>query len=188
MSETVNLVAVLGIAVGLAMDAFAVSVASGAVIKRRHLHNAARFGLFFGGFQMAMPVIGWAAGGHFRRFVSGVDHWVAFGLLAFIGFRMIYNSFRPGGPKADCAFGPERMVMLSIATSIDALAVGLSFAFLDIPILAPVAIIGAVAFVFSFAGVLIGARVGNFFENKLEAAGGVILVVIGIKILLEHLC
>jgi putative Mn2+ efflux pump MntP len=184
----VSVVSVFGIAVGLAMDAFAVSVASGAVIKRRRLHNAARFGLFFGGFQMAMPVIGWVLGVNFRKFVGGVDHWVAFGLLAFIGFRMIYNSFKIDGPKADCTFGPERMVLLSIATSIDALAVGISFAFLDISIAAPVAIIGAVAFIFSFAGVLIGASAGNFFENKLEAAGGIILIVIGIKILLEHLC
>ena len=180
-------VTVLLIAVGLAMDAFAVSVASGTTIKRRHLRNAVKFGFFFGSFQMIMPLIGWTAGSGLRNLVTGVDHWIVFGLLAFIGGKMMYESFNLDKAEDSPVFGPGRMLLLSIATSIDALTVGLSFAFLAVSIVAPVFIIGAVTFVLSFLGVFLGNTVGHFFERKLEFAGGLILMGIGLKILLEHL-
>lgn len=179
--------AVYLIALGLAMDAFAVSIASGVVIKRRQLQNAFKFGIFFGSFQMIMPVLGWAAGVGLKDFIAGIDHWVAFGLLVFIGGKIIYESFRLERTEEARVFGFREMLLLAVATSIDALAIGLSFAFLDISIVAPVLIIGAVTFTLSFLGVFLGSTVGHFFERKLEVAGGLVLIGIGIKILLEHL-
>lgn len=181
--------AILFIALGLAMDAFAVSIAGGVAIKHGKLRSALKFGSFFGSFQMIMPVLGWLAGIRFRGFIADFDHWIAFGLLAFVGGKMLYGSRKMGKVEASMsAPGPGGMIILSIATSIDALAAGLSFAFIQVPIAAPVLVIGAVTFLLSFAGVLIGNTVGHFFEGKLEAAGGLILIAIGIKILLEHLC
>jgi manganese efflux pump family protein len=179
--------AVLFIALGLAMDAFAVSIAGGAAIKRHKLKSALKFGAYFGSFQMAMPVIGWAAGFRMKEIVAGIDHWVAFGLLAFIGGKMIYESWKIGEEERMHSFGPKQMLALSVATSIDAFAAGLSFAFLQVPIILPVLAIGAVTFSLSFIGVVIGNTAGHFFEKKLEAAGGFILIAIGIKILMEHL-
>ncbi|HPN66894.1 MAG TPA: manganese efflux pump MntP family protein [Candidatus Omnitrophota bacterium] len=179
--------AILFIALGLAMDAFAVSVAGGVAIKRHKLKSALKFGAYFGSFQMAMPVIGWATGFRLKGFITGIDHWVAFGLLAFIGGKMIYESLRIGEEEKLPSFGHRQMLVLSVTTSIDALAAGLSFAFLQVPIILPVLVIGAVTFSLSFIGVVIGNTAGHFFEKKLEAAGGFILIAIGIKILLEHL-
>jgi len=179
--------AILFIALGLAMDAFAVSVAGGVAIKRHKLKSALKFGAYFGSFQMAMPVIGWAAGFRLKGFITGIDHWVAFGLLAFIGGKMIYESWKIGDEEKLPSFGRRQMLVLSVATSVDALAAGLSFAFLQVPIVLPVVVIGTVTFSLSFLGVIIGNTAGHFFEKKLEAAGGFILIAIGIKILLEHL-
>lgn len=180
------------IALGLSMDAFAVAVASGATMKRLHLPNALKMGLFFGGFQALMPALGWLAGLGMKSFISGVDHWIAFGLLGVIGGKMLYEAFKIkeeedcGGAKT-CPFDTGTLTVLAIATSIDALAVGVTFAALAVSIVTPVLVIGAITFAMSVAGVRLGSSGGHFFEHKMEAAGGVILIAIGFKILFEHL-
>ncbi len=183
---------ILLIALGLSMDAFAVSVASGATMKRLHLPNALKMGLFFGAFQAIMPVLGWAAGLSMKNFISGWDHWIAFGLLLAVGGKMLYESLHIkeeeecGGGKT-CPFNTGTLTVLAIATSIDALAVGLTFSFLQVSIIAPALVIGAVTFLMSVAGVKVGTTGGHFFEHKMEAAGGIILIGIGLKILLGHM-
>jgi manganese efflux pump family protein len=183
-----NLLTILFIAVGLAMDAFAVSIANGLVLKKEKLLTAFKLGLFFGGFQALMPILGWYGGSSFRDIIAGYDHWLAFGLLVFIGGKMIYESFKlkelEESPKA---LTYTVLLILAVATSIDALAVGLSFAFLSISIVTPVIIIGLVSFVLSFIGVFIGNKLGHFFERKIEIIGGLILIGIGVKTLVEHL-
>lgn len=176
------------IALGLAMDAFAVSVASGLTIKSLRVRHALRISLFFGLFQAVMPVAGWLAGLALKDFVEKVDHWVAFAILAFIGTKMIYEAsvFERTERKTD-ALSTTVLVGLSVATSIDALAVGVTFAFLDIVIVTPVVIIGLVTFFMSYSGVCIGRRFGNVSEKKIEVLGGLILIAIGLKILIEHL-
>ena len=174
------------------MDAFAVSVASGATMKRLHLPHALKMGLFFGAFQALMPVLGWAAGLSMKNFISGWDHWIAFGLLSVVGGKMLYESFKIkeeedcGGGKT-CPFDTGTLTVLAIATSIDALAVGLTFSFLQVSIIAPALVIGAITFLMSVAGVKVGTTGGHFFEHKMEAVGGFILIGIGLKILLGHL-
>jgi len=183
---------ILFIALGLSMDAFAVAIASGATMKRLHLPNALKMGLFFGGFQALMPVLGWGAGLSMRGFISGWDHWIAFGLLLGVGGKMLYEAVAMkeeeecGGPKT-CPFDTGTLTVLAIATSIDALAVGLTFSLLALSIMGPVLVIGLVTFLMSVAGVKIGSAGGHFFEHKMEAAGGVVLIAIGLKILLGHL-
>jgi putative Mn2+ efflux pump MntP len=142
---------------------------------------------FFGIFQALMPLIGWAAGLSFSSLIENFDHWVAFGLLASIGGKMVWESLRRKGKceERNCLHLPT-LLLLSLATSIDALAVGLSFAMLEIGIVRPILIIGGITFVICFAGLFLGNRVGHFFENKLELAGGLILIGIGVKILVEH--
>ena len=183
-----NLITIIIIAIGLAMDAFAVSIASGVIIKNIRLSYALRMALLFGGFQAIMPFIGWLVGSSFSSYIAAFDHWVAFGLLAFIGGRMIYEStiLKDAEKKTD----PRKLMVLfilAIATSIDALAVGFSFSFLNVTIAEPVIIIGLITFLLSFAGVYIGAKTGSIFENKIEIIGGVILIGVGFKILIEHL-
>ncbi|HAT72875.1 MAG TPA: hypothetical protein DCS63_08680 [Elusimicrobia bacterium] len=186
------LLEILFIALGLSLDAFAVSVASGATMKRLHFPNALKMGVFFGGFQAFMPVLGWAAGLGMKDFLAGWDHWLAFGLLSAIGGKMIYESFKIteegecGGARA-CPFDTGTLTVLALATSIDALAVGLTFSLLRVSVIAPALIIGLVTFLMSLAGVKIGSAGGHFFENKMEAAGGMMLIGIGLKILLGHL-
>lgn len=176
------------IAIGLSMDAFAVSVANGVSMKTLRVRHAFMIAFFFGAFQALMPVIGWLAGLRVADFIEQYDHWIAFVLLSIIGGKMIYESFRIKEAEEDpCSLNIGALLVLSIATSIDALAVGLSFAFLKTAILAPVVIIGAVTFVLSFLGVVIGEKIGHLFESKIEFLGGVILIGIGGKILLEHL-
>lgn len=183
---------ILFIAVGLSMDAFAVSLASGATMKRLHLPNALKMGLFFGGFQALMPVLGWAAGLSMKNFISAWDHWIAFVLLSAVGGKMVYEALKIkeeeecGGPKT-CPFDTGTLTVLALATSIDALAVGLTFSLLQVSIITPVLVIGLVTFLMSVAGVKIGSKGGHFFEHKMEAAGGFILIAIGLKILLGHL-
>lgn len=183
---------ILFIALGLSMDAFAVAVASGATMQRLHLRNAIKMGFFFGAFQALMPVLGWAAGLTMESLISGWDHWIAFGLLSVVGGKMLYEALKikreeecAGGKT--CPFDIGTLTVLAIATSIDALAVGLTFSLLRVSIIAPALIIGLITFLMSVAGVRIGAAGGHFFEHKMEAAGGIILIAIGIKILLEHL-
>ena len=185
---SMHLITIIFIAFGLAMDAFAVSIASGIAIKNLSINKALKISLSFGLFQAFMPVIGWLAGLSLIDLISKIDHWVAFGLLALVGCKMIYESFKI--EEAEKAFDPLNfyvLLLLSIATSIDALAVGLSFAILKVIIVRPVIIIGIVTFVLSLLGVFIGKKVGHFFEKKIEILGGIILIGIGITILIEHL-
>jgi manganese efflux pump family protein len=181
------------IAIALSMDALAVSVVNGCIIKNLNFKHALRIAFFFGLFQAVMPLAGWAAGLYFRTYIEKIDHWIAFVLLLFIGGKMIYESTiikkdvcEIGAKKKNC-LDFTTLILLSIATSIDALAVGISFSILNINIIEPILIIGAVTFVMCFFGVLIGDKIGHFFEDKLEIAGGVILILMGFKILFEHI-
>lgn len=180
---------VVMVAFGLAMDAFAVSVSSGLAMRNMvRVGQAFKIALYFGVFQGVMPVIGWMAGTGFRKLISAYDHWIAFGLLAGVGIKMIYESTRLGGNNV--FNGPPNLyllLVLSVATSIDALAVGLSLSFLRVSIIGPSIIIGLITFCLSLLGVYVGGKVGHFFEKKIEMVGGLILIAIGIKILIEHL-
>ncbi len=174
------------IAVGLSMDAFAVSVCKGLSVKKVGVKHAALAGLYFGGFQFLMPVTGYLLGFQFENIIQNVDHWVAFVLLAFIGANMIKESFGKAEELND-DFGVKTMLLLAVATSIDALAVGISFAFLKVSILPASGLIGVTTFILSFAGIYIGNVFGTRYKSRAELAGGVILILIGLKILLEHL-
>jgi len=175
--------------VGLSADAFAAALCQGLRMKRIDWGKAALVGLFFGGFQALMPLIGYLLGSRFEAYIRAVDHWIVFALLAFIGGKMLIEALR--GEAETCpvetrAWFPS-LLLLAVATSIDALAVGISFAFLHVDILPAVALIGVTTFVLSVIGVAIGARFGTRFQKQAGIAGGVILVCIGIKILFEHL-
>lgn len=183
-----DIITIIAIAFGLAMDAFAVSITSGITIKHLKINNALKIAVFFGLFQAIMPLVGWLAGLSLKDFISEIDHWIAFGLLSFIGCKMIYESITVQSNEKH--FDPLNvyvLLMLSVATSIDALAVGVSFAFLKVSIVTPVIIIGTITFLLSYLGVYIGDRIGHFFENKIEIAGGLLLIGIGLKILIESL-
>jgi putative Mn2+ efflux pump MntP len=184
----IDLIVIVGIAVGLSMDALAVSVVNGFVIEELHLRHALRIAFFFGLFQALMPLAGWTAGLTIRSYIKSFDHWVAFGLLTFVGAKMLWESrsLKDAADCRNCLHFPT-LLILSIATSIDALAVGLSFAMLQLQILLPVLVIGAITFVICLAGTQIGKRFGHLIENKLEIAGGIVLILIGLKILIEHL-
>ena len=176
------------IAFSLAMDCFAVSITGGALVVKPRLKNALKVGAFFGLFQSIMPLIGWALGYGFRSLISRFDHWIAFGLLFAIGVKMIYESFRKDRDKKEKdILNNYTLFLLAIATSIDALIVGMSFAFINVPLIYSVLIIGAFAFLLSVIGYFIGNKVANFIKSKIEIVGGVILIGIGIKILVEHL-
>ena len=186
--ETVTAVTIVLIAFGLAMDAFAVSVASGFAIKKLRVSHALRIAVFFGSFQAFMPIAGWCIGANLRNLIASFDHWIAFLLLAGIGGKMIYESTMLDSNERNT--DTQRLsvlLMLSFATSIDALAVGFSLSLLHVGIVTPAVVIGATAFLCSFAGVYIGDRCGHFFEKKIEVAGGLLLIGIGLKILLQHL-
>ena len=178
------------IAVGLSMDAFAASVCKGLECRRFSLKRAALIGVFFGGFQALMPLIGWFVGSRFEKYITDFDHWVAFVLLAFIGGKMIWEvCFGKDEEKSGSGeLKLRELLVLSVATSIDALAVGITFALLpDISIWYSIALIGLTTFIFSFTGFGIGSRFGVRYKSGAEIAGGVILILIGLKILLEHL-
>lgn len=179
---------IIATAVALSMDAFAVSVTNGFIIKKLKFSHAFRIAFSFGIFQALMPVIGWAAGFTFRDLIGAFDHWIALGLLGFIGIKMIIGSRNLDQDDAskNCLHIPTLLV-LSVATSIDALAVGLSFAFLEVNLILPIVIIGCVTFVFCLTGVYIGDKTGHFFEGRLELIGGIILVGIGVRIAIEHI-
>jgi manganese efflux pump family protein len=187
IGDKMDLLTVLLIAVGLAMDAFAVSIAKGIVINHNRRRTAFLLGGFFGGFQMLMPAIGWLVGLSFKEIIMGVDHWIAFGLLAFIGSKMIYDSTRKEAEKTNEGLRLHSLLILAIATSIDALMVGLSFAFLNTSILEPILVIGLITFVLSVTGFFFGCGLGRVFGNKIKIVGGLILIVIGLRILLEHI-
>jgi putative Mn2+ efflux pump MntP len=179
----------IGIAVGLSMDALAVSVTNGIMIKKLQVKHAFRIAFSFGFFQAIMPLIGWAAGITFSSYIKEIDHWIAFVLLVLVGGRMIWESIstsRKDEASKNCLHFPT-LLALSIATSLDALAVGVSFAFLDIIIWLPILIIGLITFVICFLGVILGNKLGALLGNRLGIVGGLVLVGIGIKILIEHL-
>ncbi len=184
-----SLLEIFLIGVGLSMDAFAVSICKGLAVKKLYIKQALIVGLYFGGFQALMPLIGYGLGVSFRNQIESFDHWVAFILLVLIGINMIreaYGNCEEG--EASCPiFSLKAMLVLAIATSIDALAVGVTFAFLGINILIAIAIIGITTFVISIAGVKIGNVFGTRYKSKAEVVGGVILILIGVKILFEHL-
>ena len=180
------------IGVGLSMDAFAVSVCKGLNMRDKiNYKHAFIIALFFGGFQALMPAIGYFLGRNFEKYITAFDHWIAFGLLAFIGIKMIIDAIKEWHCE-DKAEDSDRLdikelFMLAVATSIDALAVGITFAFLQVSIGAAVSIIGVTTFVLSIIGGVIGNKFGSKYKSKAELAGGIILVLIGLKILLEHL-
>lgn len=179
---------ILFIAVALSMDALAVSVACGIQLKKVRIRHAALIAFAFGFFQLVMPLAGAAAGAGIRGFIAAFDHWVIFAILAFIGGKMIYESIilRKEGEKID-PLHPKTLLFLSVATSIDAFAVGISVSLLAGNIFLIAAIIGSVTFAICFIGVFTGDLAGHFFEEKIEAAGGIMLILIGVKILVEHL-
>ena len=175
------------IAVGLSMDAFAVSICKGLSVQRLELKHTLLAGLWFGGFQALMPAIGYLLGSRFEHLIVSIDHWIAFVLLLFIGGKMIKEALEGDEEELDDDFSFKAMLLLAIATSIDALAMGVTFAFLRVNIVAAVLFIGCITFVCSAAGVKIGNVFGMRFKAKAELAGGVILILMGCKILLEHL-
>ena len=172
------------IAVGLSMDAFAVSVCKGLAMPKCTFKKAAIVGLWFGGFQALMPAIGYVLGAQFQE---TIDHWIASVLLALIGGNMIHEALDNDEEEADASLDVKTMFLLAVATSIDALAIGITFAFLKVNIIPAVCFIGIVTFIISFAGVKIGNVFGARYKNKAEIVGGVILILLGLKILLEHL-
>lgn len=174
-------------AVGLSMDAFAVSVCKGLATPKYKIKYSVVCGAWFGGFQALMPFIGWLLGIGFRNYITSFDHWIAFILLAVIGFSMIKEGLSCNGKNADPSFGVKAMLLLAVATSIDALAIGVTFAFLAVNIAAAVIFIGVCTFLISAAGVKVGSVFGTKYKSKAEIAGGVILAAIGIKTLVEHL-
>lgn len=178
------------IAIGLSMDAFAVSICKGLNMNKWNKKHGAVIGLFFGGFQALMPLIGYFLGIGFQKYITNIDHWIAFGLLAFIGGQMIHETFRKEEvlEETDDVLNIRQLFLLAIATSIDALIIGITFALLPgTNIWISVALIGCTTFVLSMVGVGIGFRFGNKYEKKAQFAGGVILILLGIKILFEHL-
>lgn len=187
----IGLVEIFLIAVSLALDAFAVSVSSGISIPGFGPRQAVKMGLWFGTFQFLMPLLGWLLGSSVSQYIEAVDHWVAFGLLAVIGGKMAWESLRRGCGEEDEAppdLSARRLCVLAIATSIDALAVGVTFAFLRVDnILSAVCFIGCTTFVLSAVGVKVGSAFGTRFQSRAELFGGVVLIAMGVKILLEHL-
>lgn len=183
-----NFLTIFLIALALAMDAFAVSIASGIAIKKLRINHAFTIALWFGIFQAIMPLIGWLGGISLRDLLSSIDHWVVFGLLLLIGLKMIWEAFQIEPiEKESNPLDIRILFVLSLATSIDALATGVSFALLGIPVVMPVIIIGIVTFILSFAGVWIGDRSGNLFGKKMEIVAGIILIAIGLRVLISHL-
>lgn len=180
----------LFIALGLSMDAFAVAMGKGLCMRKIQYGYATVIALFFGGFQALMPAIGWFLGKQFAAQIIAFDHWIAFGLLAFIGLKMIWSAYREKNKEeeaCDLTVNYRELFVLAVATSIDALAAGVTFAFLDMPILLAAGVIGLTTFLISLCGVIIGQLFGSRFKTKAEYFGGGVLILIGLKVLLEHL-
>lgn len=181
------------IGAGLAMDAFAVAVCKGLCMRRINYSHAVIIALFFGGFQALMPLVGWLIGKQFEKYITSVDHWIAFILLLIIGGKMAYEAIfgkdedKACSDKSKSRLDYKELFTLAIATSIDALAVGITFAFLNVNIWAAISIIGITTFTLSLLGVIVGNKFGSIYKKKAEIAGGVVLILIGLKILLEHL-
>lgn len=187
-----NIIAIIATAFGLSMDAFAVSITDGMLIDDVKTKDALKVGAYFGIAQAIMPLIGWLSSIYFQKYIEGIDHWIALLLLGFIGGKMIYESIK--SRKDDCVkkekngdiLSNKTLFILAIATSIDALVVGISFAFLKVPIVESIIIIGIVTFIMCFIGVMIGKRCGSLLKNNIEIIGGIILILIGVNIFLEH--
>ncbi|MDD6033450.1 MAG: manganese efflux pump MntP family protein [Oscillospiraceae bacterium] len=175
------------IAVGLSMDAFAVSICKGLSMQKMSWKKALIVGLYFGGFQAGMPLLGYFLGSRFQEKIMAFDHWIAFILLCLIGVNMIRESFSKEEEQADASVSVRSMVPLAVATSIDALAVGVTFAFLRVDIVPAVSFIGIVTLLLSMVGVKVGNVFGSRYKSRAELAGGIILVLMGVKILIEHL-
>ena len=178
--------------VGLSMDAFAVSVCKGLGMRKLDKKQALIIGLYFGGFQALMPLIGWLLGSQFQQYITSIDHWIAFILLGFIGGKMMVEAVREWNEEEtvevmDAPIDHKNMFVLAVATSIDALAVGITFAFLNTPIIEAITIIGITTMVLSIIGVIVGNFFGSRYKSKAEFIGGLILVLLGLKIHLEHL-
>ena len=175
------------LAIGLSMDAFAVSVCKGLGMEKINKKHAFLIGLYFGGFQALMPTIGFFLGTQFKDQITSIDHWIAFVLLGLIGINMVKEALSNDEEQADDSIAVKEMFMLAVATSIDALAVGITFAFLNVHIVSAASMIGVCTFLISFAGVKIGIIFGTKYKSKAELAGGIILILLGFKILFEHL-
>ncbi len=177
------------VAIGLSMDAFAVSLCKGLNMRKLNYKHALIIAVLFGGFQAAMPLLGWLLGRQFEHYITSFDHWIAFFLLAFIGGNMLVEAFkgRPDPSEYNEQLNIKELLMLAVATSIDALAIGITFAFLQVMILPAITIIGFTTFMLSFAGVALGNTFGMKYKSKAEIVGGSVLIVIAVKILIEHL-
>ncbi len=185
-----GIIELLLIGVGLSMDAFAVSLCKGLKMKKLNIGQGVIIALFFGGFQALMPAIGWFLGTRFEHLINSFDHWIAFVLLAFIGGKMIYEALTEKDDDSETESGKldiKELFIMAVATSIDALAVGITFAFLQVNIGFAAALIGCTTFTISLGGVVIGNFFGAKYKSKAELAGGIILVAIGVKILIEHI-
>lgn len=182
-----DLLTLLTLAVGLAMDAFAVSICKGLAMREKVLKKGIIVGLWFGGFQALMPTIGFFLGTQFKDQITSIDHWIAFVLLGLIGINMVKEALSNDEEQADDSIAVKEMFMLAVATSIDALAVGITFAFLNVHIVSAASMIGVCTFLISFEGVKIGNIFGTKYKSKAELAGGIILILLGFKILFEHL-
>ena len=181
-----SIVEILLLAIGLSMDAFAVAIGKGLSMREMRPGQAGIIALFFGGFQALMPLLGWLVGAQFEHLVSAVEGWIAFGLLAFIGTKMIWDACHDNEDEEPEEFHLDlrELLMLAIATSIDAFAAGVALALVDVNIVGTIALIGATTFVLSFAGVFIGHQFGSRWERPSTIAGGIVLIAIGLKILL----
>lgn len=182
-----SLLSLFVLAVGLSMDAFAVSICKGLAMQKITLKKATLVGLWFGGFQALMPFIGYILGSQFEQYITSIDHWIAFGLLSFLGLSMLKEALSKEEEDANDSLDVKTMFLLAVATSIDALAVGITFAFLQVDIVPAVSFIGIITFTLSSIGVKVGNLFGIKYKSKAELAGGIILILIGVKILLEHL-
>ncbi len=192
MEDFMGIIELIFLSAGLAMDAFAVSICKGLEMPVTNYRRAGIIALFFGVFQAVMPVIGYLLGSRFQKYIESADHWIAFALLALIGGQMVCEAFRKddGEPEnnGDNVFSIKQLIILAVATSIDALAVGITFALLEgTNIFLSAGMIGVITFIISFAGVVIGNKFGNKYEKRAQLAGGIILISIGLKILLDHL-
>lgn len=175
------------IATGLSMDAFAVAICKGLSMEKMNPRHALIIGLYFGGFQALMPLGGYILGARFQDAITAYDHWIAFFLLAFIGGNMVKDALSPEEESCDASVAFQDMVVLAVATSIDALAAGVTFAFLQVRIIPAVSFIGIITFLLSVAGVKVGNVFGTRYKSRAELAGGLILIAMGLKILVEHL-
>lgn len=183
-----SIISIILVAISLSMDAFTVSISNGIILKKVKLKDAFKIALYFGTFQFIMPIIGWVIGSMFSGYIESIDHWIAFILLTFIGINMMYESKNEQNDKQiKNPTNNKTILLMAIATSIDALAVGISFAMLDTYILFPSICIGIITFFISFIGVFIGRKVGELFKTNAEMLGGIILILIGLNILREHI-